>query len=210
MRAKNSTTFVNEDFFKIWTLESAYFMGILEADGYINEDRRFTISLKEDDKDHIYKLHSLLDTNVTIGCASWKTFKKYRFTVTSKSMIDDLQDAGLRSGKMPSIPEEMKPHWLRGLFDGDGSIFLDKQTESYKSNIVFGQEELAHEVLSYIQTQNISAGSVHKKTSSDHCWYFTLSPKNTQVLGELMQVNSDLMLKRKQDKFVALNELLKG
>jgi len=79
-------------------------------------------------------------------------------------MVSDLKDAGFRSGQLPCIPEGLMHHWLRGLFDGDGSVYIDKTNKTYVS-IVFSTKEFATSVLDYIVSQiGFSSGmKIYKK-----------------------------------------------
>jgi intein-encoded DNA endonuclease-like protein len=62
--------------------------------------------------------------------------------------VQDLQKAGFRSNKLPNIPEHLLRHWLRGLSDGDGSFYLQHNKTIY--SLVFSNEDLANEVLSFV------------------------------------------------------------
>lgn len=205
--ANNTSTISNHNFFTGQTAESAYLMGLLEADGCIRDNKRIAYSAAEKDQQLVIDTHALLKTNVTISCSVWKTFKKYRWTVTSPQIVADLKRDGFRSGDMPRIPKKIMSHWLRGLFDGDGSIYFDKQTKSYKTNIVFGNEQLAHRVKEYINSCGIQVKTVHKKSSSNRCWYIALSPKQSHLLGKLMYKNTSICLERKRQKFKELEKL---
>lgn len=202
--SKNTSKSSNHNFFTLQTPESAYLMGLLEADGHLANGKVLTYSAAEKDQQLVIDTHCLLNTNVTINCATWKSFKKYRWSITSPQMTADLLRDGFRSGFLPKIPNELMHHWLRGLFDGDGSIYFDKQTKSYKTNLVFGDESLARSVKSYLVSCGIPVKTVYKKTSSDRCWYIALTPKQSNLLGQLIYKDASICLKRKEDKFKEL------
>lgn len=204
--SKNTSKKANHSFFSKWNENSAYLLGLLEADGYIADDKRIAYSAAEKDQQLVVDTHKLLDTDVKITCSDWKGFKKYRWTVTSPQMVEDIKKVNFRQGAIPKIPKKYLHHWLRGLFDGDGSIFPDKQTKSYKTNIVFSNKELAIQVKEYLNNKGIVVKSVYKKTSSDRCWYFNLTAKQSHKLGKLMYKNANIYLKRKKDRFEELNK----
>lgn len=204
--AKNTSTKSNHSFFSKQTEQSAYLMGLLEADGCIQGGKRIAYSAAEKDQQLVIDTHTLLETNVVISCSTWQTFKKYRWTITSPQIVSDLERDGFRVGKLPKLSKRLLPHWLRGLFDGDGSIFFNKQQKNYSTNIVFGQESLAHEVKDYLNSKGIECKSVYKKTSSDRCWYINLTPKQSRKLGKLIYKNASIFLKRKNDKFKELEK----
>ncbi len=189
--------------------EQAYFLGLIEADGYLSKKgNSITYSVKEQDYSHIVKVHKILETDVKIGRAtskasskSSKLFTKFRFTITSYRIYTKLIKFGCRSGELPKIPKKYLPHWLRGLFDGDGSVFLEQRTKTIKSNLTFGDLNLAKEVKKYLNKLGIKCGNVHTKTNSKNCWYVNLGPNMTRKLKDLMYQDATIFLDRKYRKF---------
>src|SRR5690348_15896330 len=95
--AKNTSKQSNHSFFSKWTEQSAYLLGLLEADGYVSDNKRITYSAAEKDKQIIIDTHKLLETNVVINKVIWKGFNKYRWTITSPQMVKDIKKAGFRN-----------------------------------------------------------------------------------------------------------------
>lgn len=197
MRAKNSSTIVNEYFFSKWTQESAYVLGLLEADGYI-KNNTITYSAAEKDKEHVSNIHKLFNTDVTISESIWKTFKKYRFSVTASRLIKDIQKVGFRTGQIPIIPKRLMRHWLRGLFDGDGSVYLEKDRKYI--SIVFSNKNLADSTLELIRNKiGFSKGmKVYKKKHAE-CWYFRIATQTlVSKFAAWIYKDSTIALQRKQ------------
>lgn len=122
-----------EDFFsELDTQEKAYFLGLLAADGSVaKRGNTIEIQLAEPDE-HI--LHRMVTCMEGSGCVirprrranRVKTF--HRLTLCSKRMSEDLRSWGITPGKTESfeiqrpIPQEQLRHFVRGFWDGDGSI----------------------------------------------------------------------------------------
>lgn len=120
-----------EYFRNINTDKKAYFVGFIAADGALVKTKTSTsLTITIHSKDRII-LDSLKED---IGCDHEvkKLTKKdhVRFVISRKEHIKALNDLGIESNKsltMPSIihniPKEFRKAFLRGYFDGDGSIF---------------------------------------------------------------------------------------
>lgn len=125
------------DFFKkIDSPEKAYILGFLYADGYNNpEKREISIVQKIGSEDILYKIKSVLNYS---GPIRSKGTKFLELRIACKEMTDDLSNLGCMKGKSlnlkyPNIPSHLNNHFIRGVFDGDGSICL-RYNVSKKSN----------------------------------------------------------------------------
>lgn len=153
----------NENYFEVIDSEDkAYWLGFIYADGYITSKRKqcnrtLGVSLNEKDKKHLEKLNKCLDSNVEIKTyvetSGFGKGNKYcRVLFTSQKITDDLINLGVYEKKSsilsyPDIPEEYIKDFIRGYFDGDGSIWKqDGKYEQFNINFVG-----THEVLMFIQ-----------------------------------------------------------
>lgn len=199
-----SKTVVNENLFSIWNERTAYLLGFIEADGYIIENKdSVTICIFLSKKDNVFlkEIASLLTYKGKISTKLHQN--KYRtvgFQCTSRQWKVDLYNK-LRIGKIPDcITKELLPHYIRGYFDGDGTIYFEGQSKSYKAGFVFATHKLAKSITSV--THNI-AGSKSKiyKINGKRCWYITYSRNMTMKLCNFMYQNSTYHLKRKYNKY---------
>lgn len=123
---------VNESFFRIWSPQMAYVLGFFAADGsmYINPRGSKYISFYSNDRDILEKIRKALDSKHKITLKSrynknWKP--SFYLQIGSKEMYKDLIGLGLMPNKrlrleFPSMPHKYARHFIRGYFDGDGSI----------------------------------------------------------------------------------------
>ena len=133
---------VNETFFDVIdTEEKAYFLGFLYADGYNNTDRNsVNLSLKEDDKEILEILNNLLQPNKPLQYVEIKaknSANQYRLVIANKHISQKLVELGCDKAKTHNlkfpteeqVPSHLIRHFVRGYFDGDGSVSGDKQKQ---------------------------------------------------------------------------------
>lgn len=167
---------VNEEFFKKWSPEMAYVLGYFAADGYMSLNSRggCFIGFSSTDLELIEKIKKLIGSEHRIGIrrrknANWKD--AYTLQIGSKKIFNDLLHLNLVPNKsnilkMPEVPKKYFCHFLRGYFDGDGSIFFGKhQRKTRKSPIYIarisftsGSKQFLEEILRKIRKYNLFEG----------------------------------------------------
>jgi LAGLIDADG-like domain len=121
---------VNENFFKTWTRESAWVYGWLLTDGLVDEKRsQIRLMLKSHDRDVLEKIRKAMNFSGVIRDGEHKDGRKFSYLrICRKEMVEDLFALGLaRTDKtfntsMPKLPENVFWDFIRGVFEGDGSI----------------------------------------------------------------------------------------
>ncbi|MCA1053854.1 hypothetical protein LCM10_02555 [Rossellomorea aquimaris] len=117
---------VNEHYFKTWSNNMAYILGFFAADGCINRDLS-SVSFSQKDIEILKQIKIELNSNHPF-VQNPKT-GVYILNIHSKVMKDDLiKIHGIKPNKslnlkLPSIPKPFLSHFVRGYFDGDGSIY---------------------------------------------------------------------------------------
>ena len=202
----NKTTSCNENIFSTWNRNSAYLLGYLEADGTFIQDTRsirvkFCTSLK--DKAYLEELKTLVEfsgtTTISAHQLGKKKYKTLSFTISSRQWKKDLEGR-YRIGKIPNcITEELLPHYIRGYFDGDGSIY--KQGKYTYTSYVFGDYNLALDIHKYLdQVLKLTSGSkIYQKSNSKCCWYIRIAKqKLVSSLGNWMYKDASIYLSTKK------------
>lgn len=136
-------TFKHDFFETIDTEEKAYFLGLLTADGSVvlNSERSPNICLELVDKDVLEMLKTVTGTKTPLykGCREGRN-PTYTWSVRSDKMASDLSKHGVVPNKTTQlehlsteVPDNLFRHYVRGLVDGDGSIYysLDKWHVSF-------------------------------------------------------------------------------
>lgn len=211
--SKNSIHKHYIDLFDTWTETSIYLLGYLEADGTVikRDGWRVCFTTSEKDADYLEMLKELTGftgkTTVKTHHLHTGDYKTHTFTVSSRQWQKAIEDR-LRIQMVPDIPDKFLHHYIRGYFDGDGSIYFCKQISNYKSSIVFSSEHLAEDFRQIVLSEGIKVSHIHQKTNSEWCWYFQFSNKQTTKLGRFMYQDSSLFLNRKYQLFNQQLELL--
>lgn len=125
----------------------AYVLGYIYADGSLEDSsylRGKYIRLSSVEKYSIERVKLWLKSNHTIvtQLSSWPNGRnKYILRIGSKKMYDSLLRLGLypnksKSVKFPEFPRRYLPHFVRGYFDGDGCVFVQKAKGKYGQTIL--------------------------------------------------------------------------
>jgi intein/homing endonuclease len=212
----NAILTYSKDFFSIWSEASAYILGFLEADSWFKligkRSAMIKIALSIKDREHLELLRDILGSNAKIGTWFNKNKKTSSLTEACRFTINapywkDFLIGHLRINSIPKdIPIELLHHYIRGYFDGDGSIFYEKQSKCYKSNFVFSSKDLATEFAGMLRPVLGSKLITHAKSSSRHCWYFNISYGATVKLGQFLYNNSKIFLLRKKELFNKMSD----
>lgn len=148
---KDGKKHVDSHFFdNIDTEEKAYWLGFLTADGYVSERNDIELCLAETDKEHVYKFKESIKSKHSVGLKkallNGKEFDSYRINIRDSIMSEALKSYGLNNQKSynayipESIPKELMKHYIRGLFDGDGSIY--NGANGLNISLVSGSEQM--------------------------------------------------------------------
>ena len=122
---------INEKFFSEWSPQMAWVLGLLFTDGNISGG---SVLLTSVDMELLEKVKKLLNSSKPIKKRTQSYDKSkhiFEFGFYREKMRNDLNKLGLQERKslnmvFPDIPEEYMRHFIRGCWDGDGSVFLVK------------------------------------------------------------------------------------
>ena len=200
------------DFFKqIDTEEKAYWLGFIAADGNIAKDFSCcSIELKQSDFEHLQKFAKCFDNYYTVKKCK-REYPSAKILITCKQCCYDLQQYGITPNKSltlqvaaDKIPLDLQIHYIRGYFDGDGSIFCShpNRTSGYNYD-EWGCNFVGTEhTLQFIQNYFHLSNKVRKKGK-----YFELDINGilpAYDILSLMYENASIYLDRKKVKY---NEL---
>ncbi|MFV2015941.1 MAG: hypothetical protein ACC656_10955 [Candidatus Heimdallarchaeota archaeon] len=192
----------NQDFFEtIDSEEKSYWLGFLAADGCIRIQKnryRITLKLAEKDKNHIEKFKNSIQSNHQIKPrVSNLGYIYFGLTLNSHKMFNDLLDKGLTPRKSltlkppTNVPKELIRHWIRGYFDGDGSIFKRHNRDTLVLSLL-GTEEVLEFVL---RESKVDLKVRSKKTS--RAYFIQSSYKKALKFFDFIYKDSTIFLERK-------------
>lgn len=209
--------FFNFDFFsKIDNELNAYWLGFMYADGCVlpqNKygEQEFKIQIRDTDIELLEKFKEDIQSTYPIRYDNSKENACVIQSLRSQKTVEDLKKLGcvekksliLQFPTVEQVPSSLIYHFIRGYFDGDGSISCYQRKATYKLeyNISFvGTEDFIkglHQIL--------NMGSVFPDKRKENSWYLNING-NQQVeqCYHLMYDNATRFMQRKYEKFQPL------
>lgn len=217
---------LNEEFFsEINSPEKAYWLGFLYADGCVQNGRYLRIMLNGKDVHHLRLFKKAIECDYKVNRKIYHRVKARKnkssiedrcwITVCSKRMVEGLIKCGCLEKKTYSLffPTEQQvsalflSHFLRGFFDGDGSICLSKngkrngvQRFRWEANFV-STKEFILELRDYLFSVGIEGNITNNKTSKGISSIRISKTESLTKLKRLLYQNETISLKRKKLKF---------
>lgn len=157
----------NERYFEaVTSTRQAYWLGLLYADGWIvtqrGESTAFALALHERDMDILEAFAE------DLGCSGMIRRTRpdsplYQVKLSSKEACLDLAAYGVvpRKSKvvaLPSLSQNLLPHFLRGYFDGDGSVQV--RGSALTAQITSGSRQMLDGIAEYLQSVHTIGSTV--------------------------------------------------
>ena len=230
---------MNEHFFdNIYTESKAYLLGFYVADGNIFKYKtqqirmKITVTKKDIEIVEYFKKHLYPNANITFGKSRIlkvlnKTYvckETANFYISSDILTTPLINMGYGFKKtnlpirLPNINDDLRRHFIRGYFDGDGSISytigIRKQGKNkgnqyfnHYCNFVSSTDFILKDILNFSSKYNINFKlRPHKKK------YYLIditSITDLVYFYDFLYKDSTLCLTRKKEKFEKIIELRK-
>jgi len=140
----------NDDFFKIWSQDMAYVLGLWCADGYANyNSSSFCITLHKKDSYILEFILKIIGSNSRLYSHGENN---ELLRITSKGICKDLKGMGFRESKtfslkFPNIPKKYLPDFIRGFWDGDGTV--SKYNQGGSSSVLCASDSFVTSLLSF-------------------------------------------------------------
>lgn len=186
---------------------SAYWLGFLYADGNVcSKNSRYIldVSLAYKDYDHLCKLRSWIAPDRVVSTriirCNGKEYRACRLAVSSKILIKNL----IRLGCIPDksliltfpnsdqVPDDLIHHFMRGYFDGDGSISNCQNPHmNIDSTLTF--------LTSYFNVLSRYGVTVTNITKPSGCYSISKGGRNQlRIIHKFLYNNSHIHLERKK------------
>lgn len=197
---------VVHDFFDAWSSDMAYILGFVTADGNVHKKRAY-LFVEVSRKDE-YILEYILSKVHTEGKIyhyehndkrTGKTYYSSKIGIFSKQIKESLTKYSIFPNKTGKhrinfhIPEEFVGDYLRGFFDGDGSIFKAKD-ENTKTTFACQSINFLEDIRKLTQL----TGSLDIKGKPPK---LTFGLNESFALKEILYKNEGFSLSRKKDRF---------
>ena len=189
------------------TEEKAYWLGFLYADGYVGlTDNRVELTLQLSDVNHIEKFKTFLNSDCKISTNSYRS----RLSIKDEKIKKDLINLGCTPQKSlilkfptdDKVPKELIRHFIRGYFDGDGSLCV---TEKTKSIDILGTYDFLYQLC---LESNIATSKIYvSKSKSNKVFRIVLGSRlDLYNFSKYIYDDCNIYLDRKYEKFKKLME----
>jgi hypothetical protein len=174
------------------TAEKAWLLGLIYGDGSLCR-QGYTITIASGDRDVIDNINALFGN--TLECRA-PTSTYWDIRINSKRLWQELHTQfGLTPDKSktiiyPSLEEEMKPHFVRGLLDSDGCWYLD--TRNPQKKLKFGYVSLSLSFVTSLRLDLIKCVGVSskRKVQEGSGYRITYSNQDAIAIGRWVYADS--------------------
>lgn len=218
----------NEGFFSKWSNEMAYVLGLIYTDGNIdpgilNDPTRKTtlrigrLTFAQKEKELVEKFLNLIGSNSKILYRRREKYENttagelYYFHINSDKFYEQLTKLGLTpnkslSMKFPEIPDEYIRHFIRGCWDGDGTVYTEKRNGELRTSFVCGSLEFIEVLKKHLNKQGLTEVTLYEDKRSKKgniSYYFRYGTKDSIKLFHYLydEVPESQYLKRKFEIF---------
>lgn len=204
---KTVPTIGNPHAFDDYSEEACYWAGFIAADGNVDNKNRIRVMLKYDDLGHLEKFKEFLKSTHTISTNTDK-YNRCSFEFTHASMREVLEfNFGICPNKtnileFPSyMPDKYIVHYIRGYFDGDGSIcesFSNKNsiTSSIYATFSSGSRQFSVNLFNFLK-DSISIGGHLQEFEGSTKWQLKYNTNDAKILLKYLYDNCTIYLDRK-------------
>ena len=198
---------VNVDYFKKWSANMSYLLGFILADGCIIQGtyKGYSDSLKfgvqSKDRDILEKIKSELKSEHKLS----QNKNAIHLCITSQEIVDDLKGLGIIYRKslneiVPKVPSKYAKDFIRGIVDGDGSLWFDKR--NYPTLSVSGGENTLRFIRDHFFTKFKLYSKLSRRTYSEdikkYLYQISYRCSSAKKLIEYLYADAKLYLNRKQ------------
>lgn len=203
---RNEFVFMNID-----TPAKAYWLGFLYADGCVHTNKN-EVSINITDKEHVEKFKNFLGAKnhrITESKDSrWENAKTlYQLSIKDEQIHKDLIKWGcvpqktLVIDKIPNIPRDFISHFIRGYFDGDGSLHYLQSTDNFRISFTSGSKKFLGDIQKELNVTHLSLG--HSKGTNTYQLQISGRKQVEKILNYLYQDSTeDIRLDRKYNSYL--------
>lgn len=208
---------INNEYFKlIDNQDKAYWLGFIFADGYVrmkyNRSGELRLKLATKDLEHIEKFKKCIDSTHKIISTQSKVIYDGKISISecvslsiyNTELVKDLYSHGCINNKtftieFPDLREDLIRHFIRGVFDGDGSFGEYNRKRSF--TIVSASKKFIESIVKILTDSLLSDRVNLYENSQGKNTIYILSISNCVDLKSLYDYlynNSNIFLYRKE------------
>lgn len=198
---------VDENYFKNWSANMSYLLGFILADGCIiqgtykgySDSLKFGVQLR--DRDVLEKIKSELKSEHKLS----QNKNAVHICITSQEIVNDLKRLGIIYRKslneiVPKVPPKYAKDFIRGIVDGDGSLWIDRR--NYPTLSVAGGENTLKFIRDHFFTKfklySKLSRSTYSENAKKYLYQINYRCNSAKKLIDYLYTNANLYLNRKQ------------
>jgi DNA-binding transcriptional regulator WhiA len=203
---------VNDNYFSEQNNKMAYILGFLMADGNVSKsNNKVQVCLSEQDADFLEIFYKEIG-GAPIAHYTQNNGKQEicRWQCLSSQIKKDLIDYDVIPHKtgFAKIPNKLNkkyyPDFIRGYFDGDGSIWIEKNG-AIGFSITSHNKEILEQIIEYFKEQGIPEVKIKTDNRCNINYSFKYRKKASEKIYDIFYYNNTcLYMKRKFDKFTEI------
>ncbi|MGB7293639.1 MAG: LAGLIDADG family homing endonuclease [Thermodesulfobacteriota bacterium] len=213
-------TKIDKTFFKKWSAEMAYVLGVLYSDGNLQLGRPQrgsnipnippAFSLAQKHSELLKKVLSLMKCTAKMHFSENRkgAGEIYIFKVVNREVCSDLLRLGLKPRKslivtFPAIPFEYTRHFIRGCWDGDGTVYLENnQLNKAKASLTSGSRDFIQSLIANLELLGLPKRTIYTNKNGKS-FYFRYHGKACAKLYHIFYdgVSENMYLTRKFKMF---------
>jgi len=191
----------------------SYMIGLIQTDGNLYEQTRnrgrMAIELNIKDRDIIDKLVPHIMCNYRLNerqrLTNFGKSQTITLIVYDKNFRSYIKKCGVPSGKKSTViapPQNVsyvEVDYIRGLYDGDGSLGITRKGKAFIS-LTTASEELKEYIVHYVSNFLQKAPKKLQRNTRDNLYNIVLTNEDAVLFTQHLYYNGCLALKRKLEK----------
>ena len=188
----------------------AYVLCLIITDGCITDTGKISLDMNE--KGLLGKVRQVMGSQHKITLSKHQE-GLYCFHFARAQLVKDLGKLGVLprkslNVKFPAVPDASMKDFIRGIFDGDGSVYFEKRSKNYPVRAVFvsSSREFIEKLEVTLQRLGLPKRAIHEQKTKNGIHYkIRYSHENSKKLFEIIYYNiqnGGLFMERKYKKFL--------
>lgn len=211
----NKKYYLNEDYFDNLTENGAYILGFLAADGWIKKEGNLVdLTLSSVDKEILEKIKEEIQLERPL-----RTFidsqgrEKTSLTFSSQKIREIFKNYNLIPRKtfllknLPNLSKKLLIHYIRGYFDGDGSIFYNSNKRALWTIYSVNRSFLEDIILFLKKNYNIDPVNIYEDKRKQNIIYFFNYAKKESLKKIYEAIYNDKNLLKLERKFIIFSNI---
>lgn len=158
------------------------------------------ISVAQKESELLEKILHLMDCDAKLYFHKERIYGKikagalYHFAINNEKLYDDIVSLGLTPNKsltmrFPNVPNEFVRHFIRGCWDGDGSVYIEKRINKICASFISGSLNFVEGMSSELVKADLPIRTIHRHNRETPSYYFRFTGSQVKMLYHYLYDN---------------------